>query len=348
MSESIQSELLARYFASEADATQRAAVEAWAAESAANAAELQRLRSAWEAKRPGQWDVDRAWSKVGQRLDDSAPVVPIGEGRMDREASAQGRTAREASGQRRWDREPIVRIAAAVVLVAGLAFGWRQISLSRSSEPELFATAVGERRSLDLTDGTHVVLGPSSELRVDGAYNRQGRRVDLSGEAWFEVHHDANQTFQVHAGGTVTEDLGTSFSVRALPGESLVRVVVVEGSAGVSLESATPGPRATLRARDAAEIDVRTARVNFRRDTNVEAMVAWRLGRVEFSDTRLGEVAAELKRWYGVSMRFATPEIVSRSVSYSMPTNDLTEATDVLGRLLGVTIERKGDTLFVR
>src|SRR5205085_12606417 len=115
----------------------------------------------------------------------------------------------------RWDRAPIVRIAAAVVVVAGLAFAWRQFGSSRSGGSKLFATTVGERRSIDLADGTHVILGPLSELRVDDAYNKTGRRVDLDGEAWFEVRHDAAQAFQVHAGGTVTEDLGTSFSVRA-------------------------------------------------------------------------------------------------------------------------------------
>ena len=329
MKEPLASELLARYLASEADAGERATVDTWVAADPANAAELERLRGAWEAEHGQSWDVDRAWSKVATRLDDSAPTVPI-------------------ESHRRWDRTPIVRVAAAIVLVAGLAFGWRQFRQPGSGESRVFATTVGERRSIDLADGSRVTLGPLSELRVDGGYNKKGRRVDLSGEAWFEVRHDSAQTFNVHAGGTVTEDLGTSFSVRALAGASIVRVVVVEGTVAVGLESTTPGPRATLKAGHAFEVDVRGSEVRFLPDTNVQAMVAWRSGHVEFNDTPLGEVVIELKRWYGVTVRFAATDVARRPVTYSMPTNDLAEAIDVLGRLLGVTIDRQGDTLFVR
>jgi transmembrane sensor len=313
----------------EVDASERATVEAWVAASPANAAELERLRQAWRARGGGGWNVDAAWAKVESRLDHARAVTPI-----------QSRQSQSLN--------PLLRIAAAVVLVTGITLVWRGRRPEPLPPPLVYATAIGERQSIELSDGTKVTLGPASELRVDSEYNRQGRRVDLTGEAWFEVHHDAAQSFRVHAAGTITEDLGTSFSVRALEADSIVRVVLVEGAAAVGLETTPVSSRSTLRPRDAADINVKAERVTVRNGVDVESLVAWRSGAVAFNDTPLSEVSAELQRWYGVTMTFASPDLARRTVSYTMPTNDITDAIEVLGKSTGVTIERRGDVLFVR
>jgi transmembrane sensor len=331
--------LLARYLASEASAEERATVEAWAARHPDNAAELARLERVWRAPpgRPRDWDINAAWASASRRIDGSAS-----------RGGSEGAHVRPIPARRAWHAAPLVRIAATVLAVAGLAYLATDFGWLGGSAGEVFATATGESKTFDLPDSTRVVLGPASELRIASQYGTRARRVDLRGEAWFEVRHDSAAPFRVHAQGTVTEDLGTAFSVRALEGDSLVRVVVAEGSAAVWLEQSTGDQRATLRARDAVTINIVSARAHITRDAEIEPLLAWRAGRIEFSNAALSTVAVELQRWFGVSVRFERPDLAGRTLSYSMSTTDLGDAIEVLSRSTGVTIERKADTLFVR
>jgi ferric-dicitrate binding protein FerR (iron transport regulator) len=160
------------------------------------------------------------------------------------------------------------------------------------------------------------------------------------------VVHDTAHAFQVHAFGTITEDLGTAFSVRAMASDSVVHVVVAEGSASVRLADAPVSEGAVLKARDAISLDARSFRAQVRREVEVDALLSWRTGRLEFTDAPLTEVALELQRWYGVTMRFDDERLRTRRVSYNMPTNDLADVVSVLRNWVDVV--QSGDTLIVK
>jgi transmembrane sensor len=324
MTQSPADELLARYLAGEATADERRAVEAWGASAPAHRAELDRLRAAWTpAPRPvGSWDVDQAWARVARRLDDpaAAPLVP---------------------------RRRALAMAAAVVLALGAALVWRTV---REAAPaaRVVATAAGELRSFDLPDGTRITLAPGSRLQVAGDYGRGLRRVDLEGEAWFEVTHDAARPFQVHAAGTVTEDLGTEFAVRALPDGSPVRVAVVSGSASLRRADRPAAEAVTLLPRDVALLPPDATVATVERGVAVAPLVAWRDGRLEFDGQTLDTVARDLSRWYGLEFRLADPALAARRLTATVHLDRLEDALDVLRLSLGVRLERRGDTVLVR
>jgi transmembrane sensor len=326
MNEPNLSEVIARYLASEATADERRMVDEWAARDPANAADLAHMQSVWAARPAAESiDVDRAWKKVNLRMDRPTAITPTA-----------GRSG------------PLLKIAAALVLVAGLAFGWRTFGPGSGGTATTYATKMGERQTIDLSDSTRVVLGPLSELKVHAKYGHSDRRVDLVGQAWFEVRHDSTRPFHVYALGTITEDLGTSFSVRASAADSVVHVVVAEGSASVRLAEAGVNDGAVLRANDAVELDIKSLKAHILRRVAVEPLTSWRNGRLDFENAMLSQVAAEFIRWYGLTMRFERPELATRHVSYSMPTDDLDEALKVLNASMVVQFERKGDTLIVR
>src|SRR6266581_757963 len=98
----------------------------------------------------------------------------------------------------------------------------------------LAAAAAGHRTTLHLPDGTRVTLGPKSRLRNRADYGRSDRAVYLDGEAYFQVAPDKQRPFRVHTAGSVTEDLGPAFVVRASTGELATEVVVTEGRVSLS------------------------------------------------------------------------------------------------------------------
>ena len=90
-----------------------------------------------------------------------------------------------------------------------------------------------------LSDGSTVVLRPGSSLRFPAAFEPGYRKVELKGEAFFEISRDTLRPFYVYANESVTRVLGTSFNIRAYQNESEIVVKVHTGKVAVS-HIATP------------------------------------------------------------------------------------------------------------
>ncbi|HYV96385.1 MAG TPA: FecR domain-containing protein, partial [Gemmatimonadaceae bacterium] len=219
-------------------------------------------------------------------------------------------------------RSPTLAIAT-VVAVAGL-IAWRVFGPGASRPSQSFTTGVGERRTVDLADGTHVTLGPRTELRASAKFNRANRLVELVGEAFFDVHHDTSHAFQVRAFGVVTEDLGTSFNVRALA-DSVVRVTVIDGSASVRLERST-SKGATLNPGDFVALDTKSLQAHISRQIPTGPVMSWRTGPLEYLDTDAADIGRDLERWFGLVVRFDPVTIGQRKMSAKIPVDSAGKA----------------------
>lgn len=324
MTDNIDSTTLARYLAGEANPEERGAVDAWAAASPSNRAELGRLQAAWQGPPQTSWDLDRAWAKVAKRLDGVQVAQPI---------------TRPVPWTRTW-----ALVAASLVIVLGATMLWR--ARTEATLPaEVVATQPGQQETLDLSDGTRITVAPGSRLTVAAGYGNGERRVQLEGEAWFEVTHDKSNPFRVYANGTMTEDLGTEFGVRAFESETAVRLVVLSGSASLRRQGAADLDAATLNANDLATIEANAPTPRVIHGVNVASMVAWRQGEMIFENSPLDSVTAELGRWYGITFRLATPDLGTRRLSATLRIDDLGTALEVLGLSLGVLIDHQVDTV---
>lgn len=338
---------LARYLADELSAEERVHVEAWLDADPAHRAELTRLRTLSTTRRPSAaWNVDRAWSQVDAKLEEPGRVLPFAtverEARDESPAQSRPRVSRSSAWVSiGW------RVAASVLLVVGAGYFWRERTAAVPGGPSdtRVATALGESRDLVLGDSTLVTLGPSSTLLVRADYGRTERSVELTGEAWFRVRHDDARPFSVRAAGTITLDIGTEFSVRALDGDSLVRVHVFEGAASLRRATASPSRAALLRTH---EVGVLVANRDDVRTSIDSTGASWRTGSLTFEQAPLDDVIAELRRWYRGPFERANTPGGTRRVSATLPTSDLPEALEILRLALGITIEQAGDTVRIR
>lgn len=155
-------------------------------------------------------------------------------------------------------------------------------------------TGPGEHRTLDLADGSRVILNGGTRLSYDPDDERQ---VTLAhGEALFDIRHDASHPFVVMAGDTRLVDAGTVFNVVSDAGA--LEVGVAEGA--VIYESADkpvhlhPGDVLT---RDSADGAVRLT------STEPQAVGGWNEGVLHFDDATLTRVAADLSRAIGRPVR---------------------------------------------
>jgi transmembrane sensor len=242
-------------------------------------------------------------------------------------------------------RRRTLALAAAIAVTVGAAMVWRAVDRTVESPAQVVATAAGERRDLTLPDGSRIELAPGSSVEVAGGYGNPERRVVLEGEAWFDVRHDPARPFRVHAAGTVTEDLGTTFSIRARDG-SPVRVVLVTGKASFRRAGAAavleldPGDVGVLGPADSTPVATR--------QIGISDLVSWREGRLDFRDALIGEVLAELGRWYAIDFQLADSALAARRITHTFMAGDLDDALEVLSLSLGVRAERAGAVVTLR
>lgn len=114
----------------------------------------------------------------------------------------------------------VLRVAAVVALAAGLAYGGVALERSRiygelARKTNLLEAPAGQRISFRMEDGTSVCLNGGTRMEYPLVFGRDCRRVKLSGEALFEVEHDASRPFVVETFASEIEVLGTKFNVFA-------------------------------------------------------------------------------------------------------------------------------------
>lgn len=248
------------------------------------------------------------------------------ERRVDIEAALRGSKGRIAAPPRPFSPRFVAAAAAAVVImVAGTIIARRP-----ATGPEMVthATAVGARDTVRLADGSRVILGPASSIVV------AGREVQLRGEAFFEVVHDARRPFVVYAGNTTIRDVGTAFGVASDSGAP-VRVVVTEGI----VEVRHGADSVILNRGDVARVDSSGVIETLRSAATPEDL-AWLSGRLVFRNAPVEQVVADLRRWYGVELRVTDSTLLRRHFTGVFAGDPVDRVLEVLALALGADVTR--------
>lgn len=260
----------------------------------------------------------------------------------------------DARREVRW-RVPLPAIAAAALFAIGLAgyftMRTRKIELPPPLSARMIATGVGALDSLRLPDGTRIVLGPLSSVRIAKGYGTTSREVEVSGDAYFEVVHDSSRPFVAHALHATVQDLGTKFAVRTDAAKG-VAVSVSEGSVSLQGTNQNRGGvgGGTSRAivlkpgeRGVVLPDGQTVKERAAPDD-----MAWLRRQLVFREAPLPEVAASLHRWYGIELRVPDTSLATRHLTATFSGEPPERVLEVLRLVLGADIERRGDTAIVR
>jgi len=181
-------------------------------------------------------------------------------------------------------RLPVAIGAVAVAVVLGVVLPWGLLD----ALTDTYTTAIGEQRSVTLTDGSVMQLNTRSRLRVDYASGTRDVYL-LKGQALFKVAHNAARPFRVHIGDAVIQAVGTQFDVYRRTDRTTV--TVVEGVVRVLGDSAR-----TLTAGEATNV-VAGGHVTDRKLVDVVDATAWRQRRLVFRKDSLAYIAAEFNRY---------------------------------------------------
>jgi len=160
-------------------------------------------------------------------------------------------------------------------------------------------TPMGGTYALTLSDGTRVTLDAASSIRYPVLFNGAERKVEITGQAYFEVAHNKLKPFRVTTNGQTVEVLGTHFNINAYADEGSTKTTLLEGSVKVSKAGLVAllklGQQSAILSNDAA-ITVKEA--------DTETAVAWKDGLFRFKRADLQTVMRQFARWYNVEVAY--------------------------------------------
>ena len=160
------------------------------------------------------------------------------------------------------------------------------------------STPKGGQYQLVLADGTKVWLNAASSLRFPTAFVEKERKVELSGEGYFEVAKDASKPFHVKVGNMNVNVLGTHFNINGYADEDNIETTLLEGQVTVNSQETvtvlTPGQQ--------AQLHKASGKVKKLQHVNMGEIMAWKEGHFLFKGVSIESILRQASRWYDVDI----------------------------------------------
>ena len=232
--------------------------------------------------------------------------------------------------------------AAAVLLLAGLfstayIYYHNSVPLSDSSERPLIvqeiSTIFGARSKFQLPDGTTVFLNSGSKLIFPLEFRGNCRKVELVGEAFFEVTPNSAKPFIVKTCDINVKVLGTAFNLQAYPGSKEISATLVHGKVVLERESAGISKQlAELKPTDRAVFNLKDKVINISAEEDLDKFIGWKDGKLVFFNDPIENVAEKLGNWYNVTVKISNNELNRYRFTATFTDEPIEQVLDLLSK----------------
>ncbi|MES2517223.1 MAG: FecR domain-containing protein [Bacteroidota bacterium] len=322
-------DLLAKYLADETDTHESDTVSEWIIASEDNQKTFEHSKLIWdsvkEAKNQQSVDVDTAWKKlnIGKKtaveLSDFEEIRPV--------------------KQLNWVTN-FLKIAAVLVVLFGLWFVAARQFITPQNDVLTFKTGNQSIEKI-LPDGTKILLSKNSTITFPLKFEGNTREINLTGEGFFEVHHDATHPFIIHTQGADVRVLGTSFNVLAYNAQ--VQVVVKTGRVQFSKNS----NKVILDKGQKAEILANVDTIIKSEVSDFEVVIKEKVNSFVFEKKSLGEVASILSEKFGQPIIFSQEKIKNCKLTASFENEKLENIIVVIGETFNLKVQKQGDSILL-
>ncbi|MBK7288921.1 MAG: FecR domain-containing protein [Chitinophagaceae bacterium] len=163
------------------------------------------------------------------------------------------------------------------------------------------STPRGGQYQLTLADGSKVWLNAASTLRFPATFSGTERKVELTGEGYFEVAKNAAMPFKVGLeNGVEVEVLGTHFNVMSYSDDEQIKTTLVEGKVKVL----NGDNNVILSPNQQAQFTKGNKSLLVDKDADVNKAIAWKNGLFDFDNDNIVDILRQLSRWYDVQIQY--------------------------------------------
>ena len=243
-------------------------------------------------------------------------------------------------------RDYWMKYAVAASLALLISVGSWLIGQNGAKEKTIYVVSAGRQsmESFYLPDGSHVSLNAGGRLTYPESFDGEKREVSLSGQAFFEVHHDPEHPFIVKTKSMDIKALGTSFEVFSVDSASYTEMILSDGAVEVSTKRSEgegdvylvfPDEKLTYELNGKAEIE----------KVDAGQYSAWyRGGKPSFKNEKLAMILPRLESWYGISIKCPSELAGKYSFTFSIHDESLELLLDIISKSSPVAYRKKGDS----
>ncbi len=239
-----------------------------------------------------------------------------------------------------------IAVAASVAVVFCTGYLFRK-QLDNWIDPvkyEETAALKGEIKLIQLVDGTNIWLNADSRISYPDKFKENTREVTLTGEAYFKVSHDNNKPFIIHSGKINTVVLGTSFNIKAYKEDNTIKVTVVIGKVGVLAKgNAAKHPAVLLSPNMQAVFTKTTGTLVNQTLADASLITGWQQGKLQYRNTPLPEVLADLQRKYNVVIK-ADKNLMNCTLYADFNNLPLQKVLKLLGALINAHVVKEDNS----
>lgn len=228
----------------------------------------------------------------------------------------------------------------------------------------VYSTPMGKKLSVNLSDGTAVVLNGGTTLEVSNDYNHTSREVILNGEAYFTVKHNSQKPFIVHTSKLNIKDLGTIFNVKAYPADRTTETSLIKGSVEITLNDSSASkvvlvPNKKLVLVNKLEHQA-TGKVagpapsyvikNVTKDVVNQSSVVetdWTKNKLSFNDLPFEDLALQIERGSGTKIMITNDALKKYRFTASFDQESITEVLEALKLSADFNYRKEGDTIII-
>lgn len=211
------------------------------------------------------------------------------------------------------------------------------------------STPRGGQYCVTLPDGTVVWLNASTSLKFPVAFAGNERRVEVKGEAYFEVTKNAAMPFVVKAGNEEIKVLGTHFNVTAYADDKVIKTTLLEGSVEVSLPNLSGSGKEssiiTLQPGQQAQLDKENAITVV--DANPKEAIAWKNGYFMFKNENIESIMLKISRWYDIEVKYDVNTDMKDFTGTIARTNNVSDVLTMLELTEIIHFKIEGKTITV-
>jgi transmembrane sensor len=322
MKQDIDWDLILRYLTGTANQTERDIFNRWLNASVKNENTFNQIKQIWntaDSAMPTP-NLTDAWLKIKQRA--GIEETYLGNALPSQQMDKKSTVLKLILGSR------LLRVAA--VLILFIVTSYLLFKIPIKSEMNNFQVSSGDIQTINLVDGSKIILDAGSTLRFPEKFTGNRREVHLNGEGFFEIFPDPDKPFTIHTNNAVITVLGTAFNIRAWQQYNETIVAVAQGKVSLRQDNKSKNIKEITITKNQLSILKEDENPTPPQNININDFTSWQQRQMYFKSVPLQEVLDQLERWYGLEFELPDESAGSNRVTIYIENKSIPEILDII------------------